>query len=126
MMNYELFCTFAFIMLQDELIYQIETRFGHVPTYEQRQALQEFAAFMTDRDEQVVMILRGSAGTGKTTLASAIVRAMVALHQKMVLMAPTGRSTDVFTARRQQETSRHLVLDSMRLRIRSLSLMRPR
>ena len=97
MMNYELFCTFAFIMLQDELIYQIETRFGHVPTYEQRQALQEFAAFMTDRDEQVVMILRGSAGTGKTTLASAIVRAMVALHQKMVLMAPTGRAAKVFS-----------------------------
>ena len=97
MMNYELFCTFAFIMLQDELTYQIETRFGHVPTYEQRQALQEFAAFMTDRDEQVVMILRGSAGTGKTTLASAIVRAMVALHQKMVLMAPTGRAAKVFS-----------------------------
>ena len=97
MMNYELFCTFAFIMLQDELIYQIETRFGHVPTYEQRQALQEFASFMTDRDEQVVMILRGSAGTGKTTLASAIVRAMVALHQKMVLMAPTGRAAKVFS-----------------------------
>ncbi len=84
-------------MIQDELIYQIEMRFGHVPTNEQRQALQVFAAFMTDRDEQAVMILRGSAGTGKTTLASAIVKAMLALKQKLVLMAPTGRAAKVFS-----------------------------
>ena len=84
-------------MIQDELIYQIEMRFGHVPTNEQRQALQVFAAFMTDRDEQAVMILRGSAGTGKTTLASAIVKAMLALKQKLVLMAPTGRAANVLS-----------------------------
>ena len=84
-------------MLQDELVYQIETRFGHVPTAEQRRALQVFAAFMTDREEQSVMILRGSAGTGKTTLASAIVRAMLAMKQKLVLMAPTGRAAKVFS-----------------------------
>ena len=84
-------------MIQDELIYQIEKRFGHVPTSEQQRALQVFAAFMTDRDEQAVMILRGSAGTGKTTLASAIVKAMLALKQKLVLMAPTGRAAKVFS-----------------------------
>ena len=43
------------------------------------------------------MILRGSAGTGKTTLAGAIVRAMVALKQKLVLLAPTGRAAKVFS-----------------------------
>jgi len=84
-------------MIQDELIYQIETHFGHVPTHEQHRALQTFAAFMTDRDEQVVMVLRGSAGTGKTTLASAIVRGMLAMKQKLVLMAPTGRAAKVFS-----------------------------
>ena len=84
-------------MLQDELIFQIETRFGHVPTREQQQALQVFAAFMFDRDEGAVMILRGSAGTGKTTLASAIVKAMLALKQKLVLLAPTGRAAKVLS-----------------------------
>jgi ATP-dependent exoDNAse (exonuclease V) alpha subunit len=84
-------------MIQDELIYQIETRFGHVPTAEQHCALLTFATFMTDRDEQVVMVLRGSAGTGKTTLASAVVRGLLALKQKMVLMAPTGRAAKVFS-----------------------------
>ncbi len=84
-------------MIQDELICQIETNFGHMPTREQHVALQTFAAFMTDRDEQVLMVLRGSAGTGKTTLASAIVRGMHALKQKLVLMAPTGRAAKVFS-----------------------------
>ena len=84
-------------MIQDELIYQIETHFGHLPTPEQHATLQTFATFMTDRDEQVVMVLRGSAGTGKTTLASAIVRGMLAMKQKLVLMAPTGRAAKVFS-----------------------------
>jgi ATP-dependent exoDNAse (exonuclease V) alpha subunit len=52
---------------------------------------------MTDSDDQVVMIMRGSAGTGKTTLAGAIVRAMAALKQKMILLAPTGRAAKVFS-----------------------------
>ena len=42
------------------------------------------------------MILRGSAGTGKTTLAGAIVKALVEMKQKLVLMAPTGRAAKVF------------------------------
>ena len=43
------------------------------------------------------MILRGSAGTGKTTLAGAIVRAMAQMRQKMMLLAPTGRAAKVFS-----------------------------
>ena len=69
---------------------------GHVPTADQEQAMQTFALFMTDRSPQAVMVLRGSAGTGKTTLAAAIVRGMTALKQKLVLMAPTGRAAKVF------------------------------
>ena len=52
---------------------------------------------MTDRQEHVVMILRGSAGTGKTTLAAAIVKALARLQQKLVLLAPTGRAAKVFS-----------------------------
>ena len=56
-----------------------------------------FSRFMTDRADRAVMVLRGSAGTGKTTLAAAIVRALAELKQKMVLMAPTGRAAKVFS-----------------------------
>ena len=59
--------TFVAVMIQDELTYRIRQALGLVPTAEQEQAIDVFAQFMTDRDEQVVMILRGSAGTGKTT-----------------------------------------------------------
>ena len=84
-------------MIQDELVYQIETRFGHVPTAEQERAMQLFADFLTDREECTVFVLRGSAGTGKTTLAAAVVRALMSLQQKLVLMAPTGRAAKVFS-----------------------------
>ena len=84
-------------MIHDELKYRILQTFGFVPTPEQEHALDVFSMFMTDREEQVVMILRGSAGTGKTTLAGAIVRAMTALKQKLVLLAPTGRAAKVFS-----------------------------
>ena len=83
-------------MIQDELKYRIIQTLGLPPTPEQAQALDVFTQFMTDRSDQVVMILRGSAGTGKTTLASAIVKAMVALKQKLLLLAPTGRAAKVF------------------------------
>ena len=84
-------------MIQDELKYRIRQALGLVPTPEQEHAMDLFSMFMTDRDEQVVMILRGSAGTGKTTLAGAIVRAMTSLKQKLILLAPTGRAAKVFS-----------------------------
>jgi ATP-dependent exoDNAse (exonuclease V) alpha subunit len=83
-------------MLTDELKHHIRQSFPFPPTAEQERAIGVFADFLLDRNEQVVMVLHGSAGTGKTTLAGAIVRTMAALRQKMVLMAPTGRSAKVF------------------------------
>jgi tRNA A37 threonylcarbamoyladenosine biosynthesis protein TsaE len=70
---------------------------GHEPTAEQQQAMNTFSRFMTSGDMQSVMLLRGSAGTGKTTLAAAIVKALTAMGQKIVLMAPTGRAAKVFS-----------------------------
>ena len=84
-------------MIQDELKYRILQALEFEPTTEQERALEVFTAFMTDRAEQVVMILRGSAGTGKTTLAGAIVRALARLNQKLMLLAPTGRAAKVFS-----------------------------
>jgi len=84
-------------MIHDELKYRILQSFGFLPTAEQEHALDVFSLFMTDRSDHVVMILRGSAGTGKTTLAGAIVKAMAALEQKLILLAPTGRAAKVFS-----------------------------
>ena len=84
-------------MVSDEFKYRIREALGVVPTAEQEQAIDVFSLFMSDGDENVVMILRGSAGTGKTTLAGAIVRAMTTLKQKIILLAPTGRAAKVFS-----------------------------
>ncbi len=84
-------------MITDELIYQIRQSFGLTPTAEQENAMRVFAGFMADRDAHAVMIMRGSAGTGKTSFAAAIVKTMVRLQQKVVLLAPTGRAAKVFS-----------------------------
>ena len=84
-------------MIIDELKYKILQQFGFPPTQEQAHALEVFAEFLTDRDPHVVMILRGSAGTGKTTLSGAIVRTLKEIRQKVMLLAPTGRAAKVFS-----------------------------
>ncbi len=81
----------------EELKYQILQQFGFPPTPEQAQALDVFVQFMTDSNPHVVMILRGSAGTGKTSLSGAIVRTLRAVRQKVMLLAPTGRAAKVFS-----------------------------
>lgn len=78
--------------------------FGFEPTSDQRHALDVFASFLAagySRTDTVaahimpVMILRGSAGTGKTSLVASMVQTLLGLNQKVVLMAPTGRAAKV-------------------------------
>ena len=84
-------------MLSDEIIHQILRTFRLSPTTDQQRAVETFAHFLLDRDSRSVMILRGSAGTGKTALASAMVRTMRQMGQRVVLLAPTGRAAMVFS-----------------------------
>ena len=84
-------------MICSELDYRIRQSFRYEPTREQASAIDVFCQFMTSRDAHAVMVLRGSAGTGKTSLAGAIVRTMISLKQKVMLMAPTGRAAKVFS-----------------------------
>ncbi len=74
---------------------------GHVPTADQEHAIGVLASFMCSRGMSC-MVMRGTAGTGKTTLASAVVRALCAMGQKLVLLAPTGRAAKVFAQRSGQ------------------------
>ena len=83
-------------MIEDEITFRVLGEFHFTPTAEQRDAVSVFASFITDRDPHSVMVLRGSAGTGKTVLAGAIVKAMTGLGRKVMLLAPTGRAAKVF------------------------------
>ena len=79
-----------------EFIDEVVREFGFTPTYDQQNALETFARFLADRSQNCVMVMRGSAGTGKTSLAGAMVRTFTRLGQKLLLMAPTGRAAKVF------------------------------
>lgn len=79
-----------------EFISLLKTSLGFTPTPEQAEAFQVFTQFLCERSSSAVMLLCGSAGTGKTSVASAFVKALSARRQKVVLLAPTGRAAKVF------------------------------
>ena len=84
-------------MVEEELSWRIRQALGVNPTGEQEMAVKMFSRFASDPESHAVMVMCGAAGTGKTTVAGAIVRAMLALKQKVMLLAPTGRAAKVFS-----------------------------
>ena len=94
--NYKKLFTLANLSIQ-EFIDAIVHEFGFTPTRDQLHALDTFAHFLADRADNCVMILRGSAGTGKTLLGSAMVKTFLRMGQKLLLLAPTGRAAKVFS-----------------------------
>jgi exodeoxyribonuclease-5 len=72
--------------------------FPYNPTEEQLVALRTIAGFLLPgRDPDALLLLKGYAGTGKTSLIGALVKALAGLHQKTILLAPTGRAAKVFS-----------------------------
>lgn len=86
-------------MIASEWLYHIEHQLPFAPSEGQHEAIMRISHFLACRTPQQhsAMILRGSAGTGKTSVARALVCAMAALKQKTVLLAPTGRAAKVFS-----------------------------
>lgn len=82
-------------MTINEFIDKIVAKFGFPPTADQQLALETFGRFLATRASQPVMIMRGSAGTGKTSLVAAMVKTLLSLNQKVMLLAPTGRAAKV-------------------------------
>jgi len=97
LMSAKLQKTFYVVALKiQEFIDEVVREFSFTPTHDQLNALETFARFLADREQNCVMVMRGSAGTGKTSLAGAMVRTFTRLGQKLLLMAPTGRAAKVF------------------------------
>jgi len=70
----------------------------HDPTAGQEVAMKKMVDFLYKTAPHQLFILKGYAGTGKTTLISALVRVFGNLKKKTVLLAPTGRAAKVFTS----------------------------
>ncbi|MDR6967112.1 ATP-dependent exoDNAse (exonuclease V) alpha subunit [Flavobacterium arsenatis] len=69
--------------------------FPFSPTYKQDIFFQQIAEFITNENQDEIFVLKGYAGTGKTTVISNIVNNLIEVKKKYVLLAPTGRAAKV-------------------------------
>ena len=72
-------------------------RFPFAPTEDQQTVIKHLTAFDVSKKENPLYILKGYAGTGKTTLISIYIKELKASKRKCVLMAPTGRAAKVLS-----------------------------
>lgn len=75
----------------------LKDNFPHSPTSKQEVALQQLAHFVLSEKKEEVYLLKGFAGTGKTTIVGVIVSNLWKTTMKAVLMAPTGRAAKVMS-----------------------------
>ncbi len=75
----------------------LKSKFPHEPTLKQIIALEKLASFILSKEKEQVFLLKGFAGTGKTTLIGTMVNCLWQAASKAVLMAPTGRAAKVMS-----------------------------
>ncbi len=85
-------------MIQDFLAPKIIAQLPFEPTEQQTELIKEISSFLFSRESNEIFLLRGFAGTGKTSIISALVKALAELQQDFLLLAPTGRAAKVFSA----------------------------
>ena len=87
---------------------------GIPPTGCQDSLLKDIASFICS-DDSDILVINGYAGTGKTTVISAVIRTLRAMRIQSVLLAPTGRSAKVFekiSGRPAQTVHKHIYRQS--------------
>ncbi|MDO5608084.1 MAG: AAA family ATPase [Capnocytophaga sp.] len=78
--------------------------FSHRPTRSQEAALRLLADFLLDNESPApVFLLKGYAGTGKTSITNCLVKCLPIIRFKSILLAPTGRASKVMSAFAQQQ-----------------------
>src|ERR1700761_4570546 len=76
----------------------IQKAFPHEPTQQQLELFGRLDVFLKSDNGDECFILKGYAGTGKTTVLGALVKALRNYNYKSVLLAPTGRAAKVITS----------------------------
>ncbi len=85
-------------MLNDYFVRCLSDNLPYVPTEEQAELLARLSAFLWDDNVPSVFVIKGYAGTGKTSLVGALVKTLEAFERACVLLAPTGRAAKVFAS----------------------------
>ncbi|WP_149914592.1 ATP-dependent DNA helicase [Sphingobacterium cavernae] len=76
----------------------LSQQFQWSPTPQQEQVFELLANFLHTFSKYSCFILKGYAGTGKTTIISSLVQSLPRINKKSVLLAPTGRAAKVMSA----------------------------
>ncbi len=84
-------------MNSKQLQEKIRLNFPFDLTSDQNQIISDISGFITTIGNKSIFMLKGYAGTGKTTLISTLVKSLPILGKRSVLMAPTGRAAKVLT-----------------------------
>lgn len=84
-------------MINQYLLDKIRTAFSLEPTSQQSALMEKVANFIVDKDSDRIFLLKGYAGTGKTSVISSVIKVMDELQQPVVLLAPTGRAAKVLS-----------------------------
>lgn len=82
---------------------QILQFFDHEPTPDQHNLLFELEKFLKNKESHQVFILKGYAGTGKTSVLGAFVKTLSFFKVKSRLLAPTGRAAKVLSIKSEKE-----------------------
>ena len=85
-------------MLHNYISNSIKDELPFEPTDQQAELLDKLGEFIMAEDDTKIFLLKGYAGTGKTSVISAMVRALNIMKLKTVLLAPTGRAAKVISA----------------------------
>jgi exodeoxyribonuclease V len=85
--------------MRDTIIYnQLCKNLGNTPTEDQSEALKKLATYICDNNNDVIFLMTGYAGTGKTSIISSVVKTLDLLRMRSVLLAPTGRAAKVLAS----------------------------
>jgi exodeoxyribonuclease-5 len=85
--------------MRDTIIYNnLCKNLGNIPTDDQSDALKKIAGYICDNNNDVIFLMTGYAGTGKTSVISSIVKTLDLLRMRSVLLAPTGRAAKVLSS----------------------------
>ena len=84
-------------MLNTYIAGQIYAKISFETTFSQKKVIEMLSEWISSPDYAQIFILNGYAGTGKTTLISAVVDVLTDMGTKCVLLAPTGRAAKVLS-----------------------------
>ena len=69
----------------------------------QQLAVEQICAFINDKKNKSIFVLKGYAGTGKTFIISNVVKNLWKIKKSVILLAPTGRSAKVLSGYCEKE-----------------------